>query len=75
MGREGGDDDRGRYPHGGSVVSRDPISQARRDAYAAGRFLGDVQAVRKGKVGQRIVRKAVYRTGIKGIARLLKGLR
>lgn len=38
------------------------IGKARRTAYRTARVLGDVQAVRRGRVGQRVVNRAIGRT-------------
>ncbi len=40
--------------------------------YKLARLLGDVNAVKKGKVGQRIGRRAVGRATGKGMSRLFK---
>lgn len=42
--------------------------------YRLASFLGDVNAVKKGKVGQRIVRKQVYKTGAKSVDKLLRDI-
>ena len=51
---------------------RDSISQARGLLYGLARLLGDVNAVRKGTVGKRLVRRTVGKTTGRLLGRLFK---
>ena len=51
---------------------KDPLSQTRSALYGLARFLGDVQAVRKGTVGKRIVRRAAGKVTGKFLGKLFK---
>lgn len=48
------------------------INQVRRSLYKAARILGDVNAVKRGKVGTRIGRRVVGRATGRGIGRIFK---
>jgi hypothetical protein len=48
------------------------IGKTRGLLYALARFLGDVQAVRKGTVGRRVGRRIVGRASARGIGRLFR---
>ena len=48
------------------------ISRTRGALYALAKVLGDVQAVRKGRVGQRIDRRVVGRIAGRGMGRLFR---
>ena len=48
------------------------ISKNRGALYKLARLLGDVQAVKKGKVGKRIARRAAGKVTGKGLRKLLK---
>ncbi len=51
---------------------RDSISQARGLLYGLARLLGDVNAVRKGTVGKRLVRRTAGKTTGRLLGRLFK---
>lgn len=42
-------------------MARDPVARARSALYTTARALGDAQAVRKGRVGKRLQRRALGR--------------
>jgi hypothetical protein len=48
------------------------ISSTRGFLYALARFLGDVQAVRRGTMGQRVLRRAAGRATGRGLGRLFR---
>lgn len=54
---------------GGATMS---IGRTRGALYSVARFLGDVQAVRKGRIGQRIGRRVVGRIAGRGMGRLFR---
>ncbi|MPZ92505.1 MAG: hypothetical protein GEU68_12850 [Actinobacteria bacterium] len=56
-----------RQPHESTEVG-----QSRSFLYALGRFLGDVNAVRKGRVGRRIGRRVAGKYTGRGLGRLFK---
>lgn len=43
--------------------SRDPLRQLQRTLYLASRLTGDISAARRGRLGRRLVRRAVTRRG------------
>jgi len=49
-----------------------PVSRTRSRLYRAARLLGDVEAVKKGRYPQRVVRKAVYRKTNRSTRRFLR---
>ena len=51
---------------------RDPISKTRGLLYSLAKFLGDVNAVKKGTVGKRVVRRAAGKATGKLLGRLFK---
>lgn len=51
---------------------RSSISQTRGFMYTLARFLGDVQAVQRGRVGRRIGRRIAGRTTGRGLGRLFR---
>jgi hypothetical protein len=56
-------------PGGGAIMS---INRTRGVLYTLARVLGDVQAVRKGRVGRRIGRRVVGRVAGRGMGRLFR---
>ena len=48
---------------------KDPLETTRRDLYKAQRTIGDYQALRRGRLPQRLVRRAVTRRVMRGIFR------
>jgi hypothetical protein len=59
-------------PMGGGSSPRsgqDPITAMRTSAYKLGKVLGDVSAVKKGTVGQRVLRRAVGKFSSQGITK------
>lgn len=48
------------------------INKVRRGLYKTSRILGDVNAVKKGKIGERIVRRAAGRQAGKALGKLFK---
>jgi len=48
------------------------INKTRRHLYRAARLLGDAQAVKSGRVGTRIVRRATGRAAGRGMGRLFR---
>jgi len=51
---------------------KDPISQTREILYGVAKLLGDVNAVRKGTVGKRIVRRAAGKSTGRLLGKLFK---
>lgn len=43
---------------------RSPIDQYRRDLYLAQRAMGDAQAASRGRLGQRLIKRAIHRREI-----------
>jgi len=54
------------------MAKRDPISHIRGVLYSTAKILGDVNAVRKGTVGKRIVRRVVGKITGRGLGRLFR---
>jgi hypothetical protein len=50
------------------------IGKTRRWLYLGGRVLGDVNAVRRGRVGQRVANRALGRVAGRAIWRMTRGL-
>ena len=48
------------------------INKTRRHLYRTARLLGDAQAVKSGKVGKRMVRRAAGRATGRGLGRLFR---
>jgi hypothetical protein len=59
---------------GGEILARkkDSISQARGVMYSLAKFLGDVNAVKKGTVGKRLVRRTAGKATGKLLGKLFK---
>lgn len=51
-------------------MARDPISQLRSILYGSARLLGDVNAVRKGKVGRRVKNRVLGRAASRILRKL-----
>jgi len=52
---------------------KDGMSAFRSLLYKLARLLGDVQAVRKGKIGKRIARRAAGKATGRGLGKVFKG--
>ncbi|MBM7631081.1 hypothetical protein [Geomicrobium sediminis] len=49
------------------------LNKTRNKLYKAARILGDVNAVKKGRVGRRVARRAAGRVTGRGLGKLFKG--
>jgi hypothetical protein len=51
------------------------LTQLRRALYVSAKILGDVQAIRKGRIGHRLAQRKAGKLARKGLNRALKALR